>query len=52
VNLVLFDAAEFSVPLPRTDARAKHILDVLRRREGDCVDVGLVNDPDFQSAPI
>jgi len=45
VNLVLFDAAELSAPLPRTDPRAKHILEVLRRREGDCVDVGLVNGP-------
>ncbi len=45
MNLVLFDANELSDPLPRTDARAKHILDVLRRREGDSVDVGLVNGP-------
>ena len=45
MNLVLFDAAELSAPLPRTDPRAKHILDVLRRREGDAVDVGLVNGP-------
>ncbi len=45
VNLVLFEAAELAEPLPRTDARAKHILDVLRRREGDSVDVGLVNGP-------
>ena len=45
MNLVLFEAAELSKPLPRSDARAKHILDVLRRREGDHVDVGLVNGP-------
>jgi RsmE family RNA methyltransferase len=45
VNLVLFDAAELSIPLPRTDPRAQHVLHVLRRREGDAVDVGLVNGP-------
>ena len=45
MNLVLFEATELSEPLPRTDPRAKHILDVLRRREGDSVDVGLVNGP-------
>ena len=43
VNLILFDAAELPVPLPRTDARAKHILDVLRRHQGDSFDVGLVD---------
>ncbi len=45
MNLVLLDATELSAPLPRTDPRARHILDVLRRREGDSFDVGLVDGP-------
>ncbi len=45
MNLVLFDAAELSAPLPRTDSRAQHVVDVLRRLEGDTIDVGLVNGP-------
>jgi RsmE family RNA methyltransferase len=45
VNLVLFEASELAVPLPRVDPRARHILEVLRRREGDSVDVGLINGP-------
>ncbi len=32
-------------PLPRGDARARHIVEVLRRHEGDTVDAGLVNGP-------
>jgi 16S rRNA (uracil1498-N3)-methyltransferase len=45
VNLILFEPAETTAPLPRTDARAVHILDVLRRRVGDTFDCGLVNGP-------
>ncbi|MFA6287139.1 MAG: RsmE family RNA methyltransferase [Opitutaceae bacterium] len=45
MNLVLFEPAELTAPLPRTDPRARHILDVLRRREGDAFDAGLVNGP-------
>ncbi len=45
MNLVLFEPAEIAAPLPRSDSRAQHILDVLRRREGDTFDVGLVNGP-------
>ena len=45
MNLVLFESAELSAPLPRTDPRAAHILDVLRRREGDTFDAGVVNGP-------
>ncbi len=45
MNLVLFEPAELTPPLPRTDPRARHILDVLRRVEGDTFDVGLVNGP-------
>lgn len=45
VNLILFEPTETAVPLPRTDPRAVHILDVLRRRVGDTFDAGLVNGP-------
>ncbi|HSI08506.1 MAG: 16S rRNA (uracil(1498)-N(3))-methyltransferase [Rariglobus sp.] len=45
MNLVLFEAAELTAPLPRTDPRAAHILNVLRRREGDTFDAGTVNGP-------
>jgi len=45
VNLILFEAAETERPLPRTDARARHLLEVLRRKEGDSFDAGLVNGP-------
>jgi len=45
VNLVLFEPAEIFLALPRTDPRALHVLEVLRRHEGDTFDVGLVNGP-------
>lgn len=45
VNLILFEAAELARPLPRTDPRARHVLDVLRRQPGDSFDAGLVNGP-------
>lgn len=45
MNLVLFEPAELGAPLPRTDPRAAHILEVLRRREGESFDVGVVNGP-------
>jgi len=45
VNLVLFEPAELAAPLPRNDPRALHILDVLRRREGDTFDAGLIKGP-------
>ena len=45
VNLILFEPAETSLPLPRTDPRTLHILRVLRRRLGDTCDCGLVNGP-------
>lgn len=45
VNLILFEAHEIKVPLPRTDRRAIHLLDVLRRNPGDTFDAGLVNGP-------
>ncbi|MET0263711.1 MAG: RsmE family RNA methyltransferase [Rariglobus sp.] len=43
MNLVLFESAELTAPIPRTDPRAAHILTVLRRREGDTFDAGAVN---------
>jgi RsmE family RNA methyltransferase len=45
VNLLLFDVAETTGPLPRRDPRAVHLLDVLRRSEGGTFDAGLVNGP-------
>ncbi|MFI5357907.1 MAG: RsmE family RNA methyltransferase, partial [Opitutales bacterium] len=45
MNLILFEPAEIARPLPRGDARAIHLLQVLRRREGDTFDAGLVGGP-------
>jgi 16S rRNA (uracil1498-N3)-methyltransferase len=45
VNLILFQAVELEQPLPRSDPRAQHLLQVLRRQVGDSTDVGLVNGP-------
>lgn len=45
MNLVLFTPDETAAPLPRTDARARHLLDVLRRGVGEEFDAGLVNGP-------
>lgn len=45
VNLILFEPAEIEGPLPRSDRRASHIIEVLRRSVGDSLDVGLVNGP-------
>ena len=45
MNLILFNSAETERPLPRSDPRAIHVLDVLRRCEGDVFDAGLVDGP-------
>jgi RsmE family RNA methyltransferase len=45
VNIILFDLPETLSPLTRTDPRALHILDVLRRRPGDDFDAGLIDGP-------
>jgi len=45
MNLILFTAAEIACPLPRDDRRAIHLLRVLRRKEGDTFDAGLINGP-------
>ena len=45
MNLILFEPAETTAPLPRADPRAAHLLDVLRRGVGDTFDAGLINGP-------
>jgi 16S rRNA (uracil1498-N3)-methyltransferase len=45
VNLILFEPAEIQQPLPRTDRRAVHLLEVLRRTPDQSFDAGLVNGP-------
>lgn len=45
MNLILFDVTEVTTPLPRSDPRAMHLLNVLKRRAGDLFDAGLVNGP-------
>jgi 16S rRNA (uracil1498-N3)-methyltransferase len=43
VNLVLLEPNEISAPLPRTDRRAQHVVEVLRRTVGETFDAGIVN---------
>lgn len=45
MNLILFDPADIECPLPRSDRRAVHILEVLWRKVGDTFDAGLINGP-------
>jgi RsmE family RNA methyltransferase len=45
VNIILFEAAEIGQPVRRRDPRAVHLLEVLRRKEGDPFDAGIVNGP-------
>jgi 16S rRNA (uracil1498-N3)-methyltransferase len=45
VNLILFEPDEIARPLLLTDPRARHVLEVLRRRPGDSFDAGIVNGP-------
>jgi 16S rRNA (uracil1498-N3)-methyltransferase len=45
VNLILFEPDEISRPLLLTDPRARHILEALRRKPGDCFDAGVVDGP-------
>lgn len=52
MNLILFEPAETTQPLPRRDARAVHILAVLRRRPGDTFDAGLINGPRGQGTLV
>ncbi|HET7535583.1 MAG TPA: RsmE family RNA methyltransferase [Candidatus Didemnitutus sp.] len=43
MNLLLFTPEETSRPLPRSDVRANHLVNVLRREAGDTFDAGLIN---------
>ena len=45
VNLVLFEPHEVGQPLRRSDRRAAHLADVLRRKIGDTFDAGVINGP-------
>ncbi|HVW21746.1 MAG TPA: RsmE family RNA methyltransferase [Opitutaceae bacterium] len=45
MNLILFERDEVGRPLRRADPRAAHLLGVLRRKEGDSFDAGLVDGP-------
>lgn len=45
MNIILFRPHEVELPLSRQDPRARHILDILRRRPGDTFDAGLINGP-------
>lgn len=52
MNLILFEPAELAAPLARTDRRAAHLLNVLRRSAGDTFDAGLVNGPRGQGTLV
>ncbi len=45
MNLILFERTEIDRPLPRSDRRAVHLLEVLRRRVGDTFDAGVIDGP-------
>jgi 16S rRNA (uracil1498-N3)-methyltransferase len=45
VNLILFEPAEIGLRLPAGDARAVHLLKVLKRKDGDLFDAGIANGP-------
>lgn len=45
MNLILFEPSDLGRVLPLDDPRARHVLDVLRRRAGDGFDVGLIDGP-------
>lgn len=45
MNLILFSEEETRGKLPLSDARAVHVLEVLRRGVGEKFDVGIVNGP-------
>lgn len=45
MNIVLFEPGETSMPLPRTDRRAQHVVEVLRCGVGDTFDAGLIDGP-------
>lgn len=45
LNLVLLETGEIGRPIPRSDRRVRHVLDVLRRGIGEPFDAGLINGP-------
>jgi RsmE family RNA methyltransferase len=45
VNIILFEPAETSQPLPPNDRRARHVREVLRFGVGDTFDAGLIDGP-------
>lgn len=45
MNLILFEPAELAAPLPRSDPRAAHLLNLLHRSVGETFDAGLINGP-------
>ena len=45
MNIILFHPAEVEHPLPKQDARAAHILEVLRLSPGGIFDAGLIDGP-------
>jgi len=45
MNLVLLEPRERGGPLPATDVRTRHVLEVLRRGVGDRFDAGIVDGP-------
>ena len=45
MNIILFESIEASGLLPRSDPRARHILEVLRREVGDRFDAGVIDGP-------
>ena len=52
MNIILFSPSEVELPLPRRDARARHILTVLRRQPGDRFDAGLIDGPRGQGTLV
>lgn len=45
MNLILFEREEIGRALPAGDPRARHLLEILRRKEGDTFDAGLIDGP-------
>jgi 16S rRNA (uracil1498-N3)-methyltransferase len=45
MNIVLFEATETSQPLPRSDRRAQHVINILRCGPGDVFDAGIIDGP-------
>lgn len=44
MNIVLFSKDEINKPLLLTDSRAKHILNILHKKEDDCFEAGILNE--------